>query len=237
MRDVLVLCEGHSEREFCKRLLAEHVAKHGIALAGTLAGKPQRKRGGIQNWERYRNELVRHAKERKDRFVGLLVDYYAMPMSWPGRREAHALPPEKRGTHVEQKLRKDLEAEVGGRFLPCVQLHEFEALLFVDPERTARTIAAALGIGSAHAQSTLTAIKGQFAGNVERIDDSYEKSPARRIASVFPSYDKVAWGVAAVQEIGVERLRDGCPWLDRWISAMLGLAETPHETPTDEPGS
>ncbi len=217
MREVLVLCEGHTEREFCRSVLAEYVANnYGIALSGTLVGKPQRKHGGIRDWSVYREELLRLAKVRADRVVGVLVDYYAMPHSWPGRSEAANQPCTQRGEYIERRLRDDLQPELGTRFGPCVQLHEFESLLFVDPDTTA------LSIGTS--STWLSKIKADFGGNVEEIDDSPETAPSERIVGVFPGYDKVAWGVTAVKDVGLDTLRAGCPWLDRWLQRLSSLA-------------
>jgi len=134
MLDLIVLCEGQTEREFCRALIAPHVAAGGIALAGTLVGKPQRRIGGIRPWPIYRSELLRLAKARPDRHVAVLVDYYAMPDSWPGRADSRKKPIAQRGSHVEEMLRSDLHDFLPHRFHPCVQLHEFESLLFVDPD-------------------------------------------------------------------------------------------------------
>ncbi len=77
MLDLIVVCEGQTEREFCRQVIAPHIAASGVALAGTLVGKPQKKRGGIRPWQTYRGELLRLAKERPERHLAVLVDYYA----------------------------------------------------------------------------------------------------------------------------------------------------------------
>lgn len=225
MRDVLVLCEGQTEREFCRSVLAEYVAPYGVGMTGTLVGKPQRKRGGIRDWQAYRGELLRLAKERTDRVVGVLVDFYAMPNSWPGRSEATNRPPTQRGEHVEKRLREDLEPEIGPRFEPCVQLHEFESLLFVDPDTTALSIAIGGWLSPEYGAKQLSSIKAEFGGDVEEIDDSPETAPSKRISAVFRGYDKVAWGVTAVKDVGIEALRQECPWLDRWLTRLQSLGE------------
>lgn len=225
MHDVLVLCEGQTEREFCRSVVREYVATRGIALAGTLVGKPQRKRGGISSWGVYRGELLRLAKERADRYVGVLVDYYAMPDSWPGRSEARTMTAGQRGIHVETCLCDDLNSELGPRFLPCVQLHEFEALLFVDPSISALSIALGGVSTPGNSAEQLAHIKAEFNDKVELIDDSPDTAPSKRLRNVFPGYDKVAWGVAAAKKIGIDALRQGCPWLDRWIKSILLLGE------------
>lgn len=225
MRDVLVLCEGQTEREFCRSVLAEYMAAHGVALAGTLVGKPQRKQGGVQEWPVYRKELLRLAKERADRHVGVMVDYYAMPHSWPGRSEAAKQPPDQRGEYVETRLREDLEPEIGPRFEPCVQLHEFESLLFVDPDTTALSIAVGGWSSPEYGAKQLSKIKAEFGDDVEKIDDSPETAPSKRIVGVFRGYDKVFWGVTAVKDVGLEALRAGCPWLDRWLGRLQSIGE------------
>ena len=224
MLDVVVVCEGQTEREFCRNVVAPYLAVSGIVLAGTLVGKPQRKRGGIRPWPAYRGELLRLAKERGDRHVAVLVDYYAMPDSWPGRSESQKRPIDDRGGYIEEMLRADLRPELSGRFHPCVQLHEFESLLFVDPEIAALSIA--VGGGDANYEliaEKMAAIKTQCGSLVEHINDGPETAPSKRLAKIMPGYDKVAWGVTAAADVKLHTLRSGCPWLNRWLTALEGL--------------
>ena len=224
MLDVIVLCEGHTEREFCRNVVAPHLAARGIALAGTLPGKPLRRHGGVPPWPSYENELLRLAKERADRHVAVLVDYYAMPESWPGRKDAPAKPVAERGRHVECKLKAALEKRLHGRFHPCVQLHEFESLLFVDPEISALSIAVGGGRVSHNVAEQMKDIKMACGGLVEQINDGPETAPSKRLINILPGYDKVAWGVTAAADVPLEALRAGCPWLNLWLEELEGLA-------------
>jgi hypothetical protein len=223
MPEVIVVCEGQTEREFCRELIAPEVAMHGVMLAGTLVGKPQRKRGGIRDWPIYRSELLRLAKERSDRHLAVLVDYYAMPSSWPGRTTSSTRLKPERGKHIEEALRADLANELPARFHPCVQLHEFEALLFVDPDLAALSIA--VGGGRIHPQAAaqMSSIKSEFGNLVESINDDPENAPSKRITRIVPGYDKVAWGVTAAKDVTLPVLRAGCPWLDRWLTALTNI--------------
>ncbi len=58
MREVIVVCEGQTEGEFCKSVIAPYLLTHGIHLAGKLAGKPNRRQRGIRNWQAYRKERL-----------------------------------------------------------------------------------------------------------------------------------------------------------------------------------
>jgi len=124
--EVIVLCEGQTEREFCREIVAPELAAHGLALSGTLVGKPQRKRGGIRDWAIYRAELIRLAKEREDRHLAVLVDYYGMPSTWPGRVTAAGQLNVLRGKCVEDAITLDLAGELPGRFHPCIALHKLK---------------------------------------------------------------------------------------------------------------
>jgi hypothetical protein len=48
MLDMIVICEGQTEREFCRAAIAAYLAASGIALAGTLVGKPQKNAAGSE---------------------------------------------------------------------------------------------------------------------------------------------------------------------------------------------
>lgn len=225
MLELIVLCEGQTEREFCRNVVAPYVGTDGIALAGTLVGKPQRKRGGIRPWPTYRNELLRLAKERSIRHLAVLVDYYAMPECWPGRVTSKRLPLSQRGLHVEDELRTDLAVELPGRFHPCVQLHEFESLLFVDPDMSALSIAVGGGLSRhEHVAQRMKDIKTKCGGSVEAINDDPETAPSKRLIKLISGYDKVAWGVTAAEDVSMPTLRAGCPWLDRWLTTIVDLA-------------
>lgn len=226
MLDVLIVCEGQTEREFCRSVIQPYVANRGIALAGTLAGKPLNKKYGIRPWDVYRRELIRFAKGRAGRVLSVLVDYYSMPECWPGRDKAKNKPIDERGYHVETELIKDLADVLGDRFVPCVQHHEFETLLFVDPETSALSIAVAGGkLSPEDVAEQMIEIRESFDDKVERINDSPQTAPSKRILELVPGYDKVAFGVTATQDVGVDDLRSGCPWLDRWLTGLETLGE------------
>ena len=222
MPDVLVLCEGPTEREFCREVVGPHMAALGVRVAGTLRGKPDRKQGGIKDWATYRSEIVRLGRTSSHHYVATLVDFYAMPASWPGRTEANGKAIVQRGAHVEAALRADLVSDLANRFIPCVQLHEFEALLFVAPTAAVGSLRASApdltNLQLAAAQ--MAAVTTRCGGTVEHIDDSPETAPSKRLKAIFNRYDKVAWGVLAAKNVTLPVLRKGCAWLDRWVCSL-----------------
>ncbi|MCW5757183.1 MAG: DUF4276 family protein [Phycisphaeraceae bacterium] len=225
MREVIVLCEGRTEQEFCRSVVAPSLHPLGISVSGRLAGKPGRKHGGISPWAGYQREIINLGKQRNDWFVGLLVDYYAMPHSWPGRAAAAQKPDGEKGRHVEEAIAEAVRPELGGRFLPCVQLHEFESLLFVSPAVTASSlVVAGETLPVPILERRMAEIVAESGGAVERINDTPTGAPSKRLIRLVPGYDKVLSGVLAAKSIGLGELRSGCPWLDRWLLALESLA-------------
>lgn len=220
MLDVLVLCEGQTEREFCNRLLSPYLAEHGVAMRATLRGKPQRKRGGMCQWNAYKRELIRLANEQTDRHVAALADYYKMDSSWPGRPEVPKREPLERGRFVEQSLSQTMELALGTRFHPCVALHEFESLMFVSPRISAMKLTSTATSGSTSLAKKLSDVVDDFAGSVELINDSESTAPSKRLEQLVPGYDKVFHGPLIAEAVGIDELRRGCPWLDRWLDGL-----------------
>ena len=121
---------------------------------------------------------------------------------------------------------EECSQELRGRFLPCVQLHEFEALLFVDPSATVQALEAVGHPRNAdQLQVNLQRVKEEAHGSVERINDSEQTAPSKRLLQLVPGYDKVAWGNMAAEAAGLPALRTGCPWLSRWLEQLESLGK------------
>lgn len=103
------------------------------------------------------------------------------------------------------------------RVIPYVQRHEFEALVFADPEVAAVQLRApALARGM---NEILRAC-----GGPEDIDDSYETCPSRRLKGLYPPWDKVLHGPEVARAIGIPRLCEQCPRFSAWVQQLEGLS-------------
>ena len=106
------------------------------------------------------------------------------------------------------------------RFVPYVQMHETEALLFSD------TSIMASGFERPDLQASLDRIL-QECCECEEINDHQATAPSKRIEKVFPAYRKGS-GIRAhapiiLKRIGVDRLRSACPHFNEWIATLEGL--------------
>jgi hypothetical protein len=220
---VHVLVEGQTEETFVRRVLQAHFNGHAIYLYPRLIGKPGH-RGGVGEYPRARRDILATLKEDASAFCTTMFDYYGMPNSWPEREAArHKAFAEKAAT-IESAMGVDMAAELGGgstypRFIPYVQMHEFEALLFNDVKLLAD------GLGLADDAKTQH-IRDQF-HSPEEINDSEQSAPSKRIRELNPGYAKVTDGALISQRIGLTVMRAQCPHFNEWIGRLEALAARP----------
>lgn len=220
MNRVLALVEGPTEQIFVRDVLAPKLGGRGIGLTARIVGEPGHK-GGVRSWKKVQNELVRLLKEDRTRYLTTMFDYYGLPSDWPDVRTAKTKPYRDAVTEIEGAIHADIQRVIGDalrpdRFIPHIQLHEFEALLFSDTV----TLAEVLLVPSV--RSRLDDILTQC-GEPEAINDNRESSPSKRIARAAPVYDKRLHGPIAAERIGVQRMKKACPHFSEWVARLEAL--------------
>jgi len=216
---VYVLVEGQTEETFVKSVLQPHFNGREIYLFPRLIGKPGY-RGGIRKYSQARGDILAALKQEADCFCTTMFDYYGMPNSWPERETARQKPLAERAPMVEQAIMADIAAELGegsncARFIPYVQMHEFEALLFSSP----KLLADGLELRN---ESEVQRIRDQFQ-SPEEINDSQQTAPSKRIRGLNAGYSKVTDGVLISQKIGLNAMRAECPHFNEWIEKLETL--------------
>ena len=221
MSRLIVHVEGQTEESFVNRVLAPRLYDCGYtSVSARLLGNARQRsrRGGIRRWELVRDGILSHLKADEELSVTTMVDYYGLPTTWPGRAAAPALPFPDRAGSVERGILDDVSGELGDgfdrrRFIPYVIMHEFEGLLFSDPEGFGRSI------GKDDLSPGFQAIRNEFE-TPEQINDSPDTAPSKRVLGLFPGYQKPLLGTLAAQEIGLDAIRGECPQFSDWIGRL-----------------
>ena len=217
---VHVLVEGEAEVTFVKEVLLPYFIQREIHLVPRRLGKPRHKRG-ICGYPLAQREILVTLKQEALAFCTTMFDYYAMPRDWPKREEARRKPFAERAVMIEAAMLTDVSDQLGNRFncsrfIPYVQMHEFEALLFSDPKLLAD------GLELADCSATQS-IRDQFQ-SPEEINDSQQTAPSKRIMGLNRGYSKVTDGVLISQKIGLGAMRVQCPHFNGWIGKLEALA-------------
>ena len=142
-----VIVEGQTEEGFVKGLLAPHLQRHSVyanvILVPNRPGARQRKhRGGLGSFGALRKIIERKLYGDTTAYTTTMFDYYGLPKDFPGL-SSDDLPYSTRVNRIEQELA--LTFDESPRFIPYLQVHEFEALLFSDVEALHNTISALAG--------------------------------------------------------------------------------------------
>ncbi len=220
-----LFAEGSTEQTFADTVLKPHLAKVGVYLhPPVLIAHAKKKgtvhRGGGRKYEPMKNDIRRFlAQEKsKDVFFTTMIDLYAIHAKFPGLDEAEKLRhlPNKRVEALEQAFGTDINDV---RFVPYIQLHEYEAYLFSDPTQ----------FGFFYDQYkeeilALKAIADEYA-TPELINDGPYSAPSKRIIAKLPDYEgaKSVVGPQVAELIGLDVIRSKCPHFAAWLSRLEQL--------------
>lgn len=215
---ILIHVEGQTEESFVNSVVAPHLYACGYLNVGArLLGnaRARERRGGIKSWEVVRQEIERHLVGDPGCIATTMVDYYALPDSWPGRASSAGVPTSAKGSHVETALAADFGgcSVHGSRFEPFVLMHEFEALLFSD------CVAFTAAIGHSDIVPQLKHILAEFP-NPEHINDSPLTAPSKRITGLIAGYQKPLFGAVGAIGVGIDKIRAECPHFHKWLSRL-----------------
>ena len=224
MNELEVIVEGRTEKAFVQGQLQEHLARHNVRAWASLPRKSGNQ-GGVPKWAAAKSVIINTLKER--RFCSTMFDYYGMPSDWPGRQEASTKPWNERASFVEKRIHDVIVQEMGDKFdarffIPYVQLHEFEALMFADVRALALSLSSLSGRAEEALIEEFTRIVSEV-GHPEAINDRYETCPSRRIKAIVPGYKKVAFGSIITSKIGIEVLRSRCSHFGEWLTRLEQL--------------
>lgn len=218
MKRVLVLVEGQTEERFVKDVLRPHLWPLEIDMIPKVVTTKKVKRGpdfkgGITDYQKVANDLHRLLHDTGVVSVTTFLDYYGLPSDFPGIGSRPPGSAHDRARHVETEWRHRIN---DFRFHPYLMIHEFEALLFAKPEELCRVL------NKSDMLPELEKIRNRFP-TPEDINDNPKTAPSKRIAGLFPEYQKTLHGPLITQEIGLKTIRRECRHFHEWLTWLERL--------------
>ena len=220
MKRAYVSVEGQTEETFVRELLQQHLWKYHINLQPIIIATRRVKqgnkfKGGITSYGKVRNEVKKLLKEdRQAVAVTTLYDLYNLPTDFPGQSTLSSRIGRTKAQYLEEAFQKDIDSP---RFYPYLQMHEFEAFLFVNPTQTASMLT-----GVKDLDRQLQTIRKGFP-TPEDINDGSSTAPSKRILSLYPGYQKPLYGPLVTLEVGLDSIRAECPHFDEWVTWLESL--------------
>ncbi len=212
MKRLFIIVEGQTEQEFVKSLVSVYLQRFGICdVTPILIRTSKTGRGGFVNYQYLRNDICRLLKSSKEDFVvSMFVDYFRIP------EVPHKDKWENKANHLEQVLAMEqcIADDIDdNRFIPYIQLHEFEALLFSDNKGFEEYFTKEESYKTQHIIDSFK--------NPEDINTTPSGAPSKRLLSIKGTYDKVIEGNLIALEIGIENILAKCPRFKAWIEMLI----------------
>ena len=224
--EILVLVEGRTEKIFVREVLAPTMRSKNIYIDATLVGKI----GGDVRFDRAKKDIGMYLKQRCDTYITTMFDYFRIDPDWPGKSDViqaigtgEKITAHEKGVRLENATLEAIKASFPDcqpekRFIPYIQMHEFEALLFTDTGVLADKIRTN--------EKAVTEITDKF-DTPEDINDNPNTAPSKRIKNLRKGYLKVITGTAITKDIGIPAIRKECVHFGGWLTKIEQLSAKP----------
>jgi hypothetical protein len=221
---VYVVTEGQTETQFVKKVLGPWFNQRNIILIPcTVVTKMDKKagkqyKGGISSYTKVRNDIKKclNYANKPNVYITTMFDYYHFPHDVPGYTPGKAADPYSEVARLESLIKNDIQnINPSPVFIPYLQLHEFETLIFCDLAIVANQ----------HFDSVIAPLREAMDKfkNPELINNSETTAPSKRLHDCISGFDKVADGVLITEKIGIDNLRRTCRHFNDWITCLENL--------------
>lgn len=219
---VNVVAEGQSEMFFAKGPLNQYFGgTPNIDSRCILTSRDARSnyeyRGGLINYQQAKSDIVTWLKQDSTAYITTMFDFFRLPDSFPEYQKAMSCENHLDSVQIlEEAMKRDIASP---RFIPYIQLHEFEALLFsdirilkyeyLDPESIAN-------IDSLYAATK----------NIppEDINHGESTAPSKRLLAAV-DYRKGETPSEWLTAIGIPTIRKKCPHFSTWLNKLQSLVD------------
>lgn len=212
MKRLYIIVEGQTEQEFVNAQIAPYLRQHGIyEVTPILIRTSKSGRGGFVNYQHLKNDVKRLlSSQKKDFVVSMFVDFFRCPEV--PQKEKWSVKTNRLDQVVE--MEKCIYEDINDtRFIPYIQLHEFEALLFASNDGFTAFLS------KEQAKKTQQIIESY--DNPEDINTTPTGAPSKRLLAIKDDYDKVIEGNLIALEIGFLKIMEKCPRFKAWIEKLI----------------
>lgn len=211
MKRLIVIVEGQTEEEFVNQVIAPYFrTKNILSVAPIKIATSSTSKGGFVNYQHLKNDVLKRIRET-DVIVSTFVDYFRIPTSIPDYSICqNKNNVDERIACLESAIAKDINFP---NFIPYIQKHEFEALLF----------SSSLGFKTLYDEDVIAATTSVIEEyqNPEDINSRPELSPSNRLISIMGSYEKVFEGNMIALEVGINTMLEKCSRFRNWIEKLI----------------
>jgi len=222
-----IIAEGQSEETFVNELLVDHLSSTNVfpVVQCVITSRDRTAnrtcKGGLLAYQKLQDHVrtwLAQDKDPKARFT-TMIDLYGLPSDFPKMDESQKIAdPYKRVAFLQAAFAADIGDH---RFIPYIQLHEFEALLLSMSKAFENYY-----IEHDREIMKLCEMTANF-DSPELINYGHETAPSKRIEHHLAGYcrTKIAASKVVALAIGLKRMRDSCKHFNQWLSGLENLSK------------
>ncbi len=205
-RGIYFIAEGATEVQFIESSLRYHFIAKGIYDIRAFD------MGGSNSYGKYHTDVTTFLKRETDVIVTTMIDFFRLPKDFPGYEAAKKMNGnEKQIASIETEINQRINNQ---RFVPYIQLHEFEGLLFADMKGFNQIPGC-----DSKVLAQLKLILDSYP-NPELINDGPDTAPSKRLKQIIPRYDKPLYGAYIALENGLDSIINKCPRFKNWLEVL-----------------
>ncbi|MCP5063170.1 MAG: DUF4276 family protein [Ignavibacteriae bacterium] len=216
MKKIHILVEGQTEENFVNKVLSPYFNPKNIYLFPIIITTKKvlrgpNHKGGITSFQQVKNDLIPLLSDSSANIVTTMIDYYALPNNFPGYSQKPKGSPYKRVEFLEEEFSKDISNK---KFIPYLQLHEFEALIFANYGNLVNAFP-----GKKDELEKIELINKQFQ-SPEEINENPNTAPSKRLEKIYGNYQKIFHSQLVLIDSNITDLRRKCSHFDNWLTKL-----------------
>ncbi|TAF72246.1 MAG: DUF4276 family protein [Bacteroidetes bacterium] len=216
IRAIYILCEGQTEEEFVNSILRPYFNSHRIYdVRPILMTTSKGQKGGDVKYDRLRFNIDKLLKTETDILVTTFIDFFRLKNDFPKFTEAQQIKNKiQRVDFLEQALANSIN---NNRFIPYIQLHEFEGLLFASKDG----FEFLPDLKEANLNKLLLAVNEKE--NPEELNDGELTAPSKRLELLLPGFDKNKpfYGGLIAEVNTINAVLDRCIRFKSWVETLI----------------
>jgi hypothetical protein len=222
MKHLYFIVEGETELEFVNRLLIPYLVEKGLhtniqGILITMGGGGH----GFNNIEHFKNTIKPVLRYGNEPFITTLIDYYGInsDKKMPNYAECtRKMNVDERISCLESELNRQVQSIKPYKFfIPYIQKHEMETLLFANPIE-------GFSLEDENIQKAVIKACSQFE-NIEDINHTPQGAPSKRLESIYKAskkkYEKGVDAIDIAEFTGVENMLEKCPRFKNWVNQLI----------------
>jgi len=216
IRAIYIICEGQTEEEFVNSILRPYFNSHHIYdVRPILMTTSKGHKGGDIKFDRLKFNIEKLLNRETDVIVTTFIDFFRLKSDFPNFQIAQQkINKYDRVDSLEQAMAANINQP---RFIPYIQLHEFEGLLFASKEG----FEFLPDLKQASLKNLLLAVSEKE--NPEELNDGELTAPSKRLEQLIPGFDKNKpfFGGIIAEVNTINAILERCTRFRTWVETLI----------------